>query len=160
MLAEALAYAKRGWYVFPLHHPIASGCSCSKDCDSPAKHPRTAKGLLDATRDQAQIRRWWKTWPEANIGVRTGKISGIVVVDTDLKNDGPKNWSELQDVHGAVETLTARTGGGGEHWIFLAPSDRQLKNTTSVIARGIDTRAEGGYIVAPPSLHMSGQRYE
>ena len=82
------------------------------------------------------------------------------MVDTDLKNDGPKNWSELQDMHGVVETLTARTGGGGEHWIFLAPSDRQLKNTASVIAPGIDTRAEGGYIVAPPSLHMSGQRYE
>lgn len=160
MLDHALAYAAKNWHVFPLHSPINGRCSCPKQtCEHPAKHPRTPHGLLDATIDLDTITSWWATWPDANIGIRTGQISGVVVLDLDAKNDGLESWGELQDIHGRVSTLTCHTGGGGLHLYFVAPSD-ELKSTGSEIAPGIDTRGEGGYVVAPPSLHISGRRYQ
>lgn len=160
MLDHALQYASRGWHVFPLHSPVDGHCSCGKpDCENEAKHPRTEHGLLDATIDASILTQWWTDWPEANIGIRTGEISGIVVMDIDARKSGLESWAELQDLHGRVDTLTSHTGGGGLHLIFQAPADRLLKNSTEEIAPGIDTRAEGGYIVAPPSLHISGRRY-
>ena len=160
MLDHALQYAHRGWHVFPLHSVRNGLCSCGKpSCENPAKHPRTEHGLLDATIDVDTIAKWWSTWPDANIGIRTGQISGVVVLDLDAKNGGLESWNELQDIHGRVETLTCRTGGGGLHLYFEAPAD-ELKSTGSQIAPGIDTRAEGGYVVAPPSLHISGRRYQ
>ena len=86
LLLAALAYARRGWPVFPLHHPINDRCSCEKpDCGDVGKHPRYHKadlqhGLRDATTDPEQIRRWWTRWPQANIGMVTGAISGLVVL--------------------------------------------------------------------------------
>ena len=115
----AISCAKKGWPVFPLYHIVQGKCSCNRsECSSPGKHPRTAKGVLDATTDQKQITSWWEEWPEANIGVATGKRSGIVVLDLDVKTGGPDLWSELLDTHGLVETLTTITGGGGAHEIF------------------------------------------
>ncbi|MDA1270671.1 MAG: bifunctional DNA primase/polymerase [Chloroflexi bacterium] len=161
MLKRGLAYAKKGWAVFPLHSQVNGVCTCrNQECRNPAKHPRVEGGLKAATTDPDTITGWWTTWPNANIGVATGAVSGIVVVDTDLKNDGPSNWSDLQDIHGPIETLTVLTGSGGNHWVFLNPLDRTLKNTAGKLGPGIDTRGEGGYIVAPPSLHISGDRYE
>ena len=156
-----LGYAARGWQVFPLHSSINGRCSCGKpDCQSPAKHPRTPNGLRDATTDVDAITDWWTAWPEANIGIRTGQVSGIVVLDIDAAKGGLESWAELQDLHGRVDTLLCRTGGGGMHLYFQAPPDMQLKSGSGEIAPGIDTRAEGGYVVAPPSLHISGQRYQ
>ena len=160
MLDHALQYAHRGWHVFPLHSVRNDLCSCGKsDCESPAKHPRTAHGLLDATTDEDTLTKWWSTWPDANIGVRTGQVSGIVVLDLDAQKGGLDSWAELQDTNGRVETLTSLTGGGGMHLFFTAPAN-ELKSTGSEIAPGIDTRAEGGYVVVPPSLHISGRRYQ
>ena len=159
MLRHALGYAERDWHVFPLHSPVGDGCSCGKpDCTDQAKHPRTAHGLIDATTDPEKIREYWARWPDANIGIRTGQISGIVVLDIDAKNGGVESWTELQDINGRVDALTCLTGGGGLHLYFEAPED-ELKSTTGEIAAGVDTRAEGGYVVAPPSLHISGNRY-
>lgn len=161
MSKAAMSYASRGWPVLPLHNPINGACSCGNPtCASPAKHPRTPNGLLDATTEARQVFDWWRQWPDANIGIVTGERSGLVVIDLDIKTDGPTSWRDLLDLHGLVETLTSITGGGGEHWIFKAPTDTPLANTASKIGRGIDTRGWGGYIVAPPSLHISGQRYE
>ncbi len=85
LLDAALAYAARGWPVFPLHSPTLDGkCDCLKtDCISPAKHPWTEHGFYDATTDKALIREWWNRWPSANVGIRTGEYSGIVVIDLD-----------------------------------------------------------------------------
>ena len=118
----------------------------------------TEHGLIDATIDVDTITMWWSTWPDANIGIRTGQISGVVVLDIDAKSEGLESWAELQDIHARVDTLTCHTGGGGMHLYFKAPPD-ELKSTAGQIARGVDTRAEGGYVVAPPSMHISGQRY-
>jgi hypothetical protein len=114
---------------------------------------------LDASTNQKQIFEWWQEWPNANVGVATGKRSGIVVLDIDVKAEGPLRWRELQDINGAVDTLSTLTGSGGAHLIFESPLE-PLRSTVAVIAQGIDTRAEGGYIVVPPSNHISGQRYE
>lgn len=159
LLKAALSCAKRGWPVFPLHHIVQEKCSCNRsECSSPGKHPRTAKGVLDATTDQRQINDWWEERPNANVGVATGKGSGIVVLDLDVKTQGPERWAELLDINGAIDTLTTITGGGA-HWIFQAPEE-SLRSTASQIPKGIDTSAEGGYIVVPPSNHLSGQLYE
>ena len=156
---HALAYAERGWHVFPIHSVVGEGCSCNNNaCEDQGKHPRTPHGLLDATTEADIIRDWWSQWPNANIGVRTGKISGIVVVDIDSKQGGLESWRDLQDFNGRVDTLTSHTGGGGLHLFFAAPEE-ELKSTSGGMAPGIDTRAEGGYVVMPPSMHISGQRY-
>ena len=159
MMDHALRYAAREWHLVPLHYPINGRCSCGKqNCPTPAKHPLTPNGLKDATTNSEQIREWWQRWPDANIGIVTGQVSGIVVVDVDAGHGGLESWAELQDIHGRINTLTSLTGGGGMHLWFQAPAD-ELKSTAGTIAPGIDTRAEGGYVVAPPSLHISGQRY-
>ena len=159
MYESALTYANRGWYVLPLHHPLGSACSCGKQgCSSPGKHPKTERGFLDATTDLDVIEKWWSEDPNANIGVRTGHVSGIVVLDIDAKNGGLESWRDLQDFNGRVDTMTSFTGGGGLHLFFDAPTE-DLKSTSSQIAPGVDTKAEGGYVVMPPSLHISGKRY-
>lgn len=160
MLDHALEYANRGWHVFPLRSPVNGGCSCTKgDCQSPAKHPRTPNGLNDATIDQRAITEYWTRWSDANIGIRTGRISGIVVLDIDANHGGLESWRDLQDLNCRVDALTCHTGGGGLHLYFQAPDD-EPKSSTSEIGPGVDTRAEGGYVVAPPSLHISGKRYQ
>lgn len=159
--ASALDYAARGWLVFPVHYPYEGRCSCGNpDCKRPAKHPMTPQGLKNATTNVATIAAMWSRRPNANIGIVTGRVSGIVVVDVDAKSGGLETWAELQDIHGRVNTLTAITGGGGRHFFFEAPSGLLLKSTVGGLGAGIDTRAEGGYIVAPPSIHISGVRYE
>ena len=93
----ALHYATQfGWRVFPLHSVDANGCSCgSPACTGtkPGKHPRTARGCLDATTDPEQIRQWWTQWPDANVGVATG--GGLVVVDIDPRHGGDDGLDEL-----------------------------------------------------------------
>src|SRR5262245_19457117 len=89
LLTAALEYAARGWPVFPLHTPTASGCSCRRrDCDRIGKHPRTQHGLKDASTDPATIQRWWRMWSTANIGLVTGAVSGLVVLDEDTQKGG------------------------------------------------------------------------
>jgi putative DNA primase/helicase len=162
-LEAALAYARRGWPVFPLHHPDPHrGCSCidANGCRSPGKHPRTRKGLKDATTDPAQIRRWWELYPLVNVGLAMGRKSGLVAVDVDPRSGGDASLCELIEAHGELPaTLEAVTGGGGSH-IFFAHPGVTFKNSSSVLGEGLDVKTDGGYVVAAPSLHASGKRYE
>src|SRR4051812_25041544 len=115
MLDHALAYAKRGFRVFPLHTPNAEGkCSCLRDCGRDnGKHPRTLDGLKSATTDAEQINKWWSLWPEANIGILTGRESGIFVVDVDPRHGGTDTLKALLEKHGQLaEKFYAMTGGG------------------------------------------------
>lgn len=158
----ALEYVRRGWPVFPLHTPAESGaCSCAagQECRSPGKHPRTRRGLKDATTDEAQVRAWWRKWPQANVGLAMGRVSGLVALDVDPRAGGDASLAELFDEHGAFPaTLEALTGGGGFHFLFAHPSV-SFKNSSSVLGEGLDIKTDGGYIVAAPSLHASGKRY-
>jgi putative DNA primase/helicase len=158
----AIKYAAKNWKVIPLHTPDEQGiCSChKKDCSSVGKHPRTMNGLKDATTDEDKIRYWWGIWPDANIGIVTGAESGIVVLDVDPRHGGDASLAELQRKHGDLpETPESSTGGGGVHIIFNHPSGI-MRNSAGKLGAGLDIRADGGYIVAPPSLHQSGKRYE
>jgi hypothetical protein len=159
-LAEVAArYADHGWPVLPLHTVHASsGCSCrDRDCGSPGKHPRTRRGLLNATTDPDQVRQWWSRWPTANIGVATGTAAGLLVVDVDLPH-GPASLVRLEAQHGPLPpTCEQRTGSGGRQLLFAHPGG-QVGNRTA-LEPGIDVRGDGGYVVVPPSLHATGERY-
>lgn len=158
LLAHALRYGARR-RVLPLH-TIATGgrCSCgAADCGTSAgKHPRTRRGIYDASADERVIRRWWGLFPDSNVGVVTGARSGLLVLDVDPRHGGDSALAELERQRGALpETVRALTGGGGVHYYFahgeVAPS--------RPVAPGLDVKASGGYVVAPPSLHVSGRRY-
>ncbi len=164
LLEAALEYAERGWRVFPLHSPIADGCSCgSQDCKSIGKHPRTAKGSRSASTDAVIIRRWWGQWPEANIAIATGPGSGIVALDVDGER-GQASLKALGELPRTLRVLTGRTGPGAEragfHLYFACPTGVTLSNKPGLLGNGLDIRAAGAYVVAPPSLHASGLRYE
>jgi hypothetical protein len=154
----ALWYAKHGIPVFPLYWPVAGGCSCgNSDCKDIGKHPRTVHGFKDATTDDSRINDWFNKWPHANIGIPTGKASGIFVVDNDPRNGGPEDREEFIRLYGPIpETAEVITGSGGRHIYFQDPGVA----LPTTLGPGVDLKGEGGYVVAPPSLHRSGRRYE
>jgi hypothetical protein len=133
-LRAALAYAKRGRPVFP--------------CKAGGKEPLTKRGHLDATTDPRRIHMWWKRWPHANIGIPTGRRSGIFALDVDQ----PAALDALEAEHGELPaTRSHSTGSGGMHFLFKYPEDVEIRNSAGKLAEGLDVRGEGGYIIAPPS---------
>jgi hypothetical protein len=155
----ALYYANYGWPVVPLHYMKDGRCSCGRvRCDSPGKHPTTKHGPKDASRNEIQLDHWWNRWPDANIGIRTGVSTGIVVIDVDPRHGGDESLAELVREHGELPaTVEALTGGGGRHLVFKHPGGT-IRNRSNM-RPGIDVRGDGGYIVAPPSNHASGGQY-
>jgi Bifunctional DNA primase/polymerase, N-terminal/AAA domain/Homeodomain-like domain len=144
MLVEhALALAKRGLKVFPL-----------KPRD---KVPLTEHGFKDATTDTAQIKAWWERWPEANIGISTGEGSGFWTIDVDANDGGEASLKRLTDAHGPLPPTVESITGEGRH-LHLRWVDG-IGCTTKRLGPGLDTRGNGGYVVAPPSVHPSGRRY-
>lgn len=152
-------YRGRGWSVVPVHSVGPRGCNCGRrDCHSPGKHPRVAwSQAAEEPADVLQIEAWWKQWPDANVGVVTGSVSGIVVVDVDPRNGGDRSLLDLVAEYGDLpRTLTSRTGGGGRHLWFAAPP---WPLPSVELAPGVELKAEGGMVVAPPSIHASGETY-
>jgi hypothetical protein len=141
----AVDYLARGWSVLPL-----------KRGD---KRPLILWEALQQSRaDAATLAHWFDRWPDANIGIVTGEISNLIVLDVDPKHGGDDSLSELEHRFGVLpETVEARTGGGGRHLYFTHPGTA-VPNRAG-LAQGIDLRGDGGYVVAPPSLHPSGQIY-
>lgn len=143
--AEALA--RHGYYVFPLK-------------------PRGKTPIIKAWRTNSSnkidtIREWWGKHPDANIGIDVGK-SHKVVIDLDLKDgvNGPASWADLTQRLGlTVHTAISLTGGGGQH-LFFDAGELAIGNSQSKLGPGIDVRGDGGYIVAPPSIHESGKAYK
>jgi hypothetical protein len=149
----ALALAKRGLAVIPL---------------TPGKKfpPLIKNWQRLASRDPAQIEAWWNEWPDANIGVVTGKLSNIFALDIDMKNDkdGEASLRQIEQKHGqtlpqTVETVTPT--GGRQLWYRLptfkgAPAIKNSASPHNNLGDGLDTRGEGGYVVAPPSVVEHG----
>ncbi len=138
-MLRALSYARRGWAVIPLTD----------------KKPWTAHGSHDATTDAGKIQAWWRERPASNIGIATGPESGLWVLDA----DGATGRAALTDMKSILPTDTpwVATGGGGIH-IYFAWDDCVGQKVK--FRPGLDTRARGGYVVAPPSTHKSGLTYE
>jgi Bifunctional DNA primase/polymerase, N-terminal/Primase C terminal 1 (PriCT-1) len=161
VLTAALSYAARGWQVIPLHSPRQDGCSCkSRRCQRVGKHPRTRHGLKDATTDPTQIRKWFKMWPDANVGIVTGKESGLVVLDVDDGGEcrGSDTLAGLLQTHNdSVSTMIVSTGNG-RHIYYRHPGGT-VKNSAGQLGVGLDVRADGGYVVAAPSRHVNGRTY-
>ncbi len=157
LLDTALDYAARGWAVFPLHSVDATGrCTCGKtECDSPDKHPHITNGLKGASTDIDQIRRWWEHWPEANIGIRTGSVSGIFALDMDSQ----EAVEQLRVASKTIPTDACRQKTGRGWQVFFTLPNFCVKNSAGKIAPQIDVRGEGGYVVAPPSRHANGTTY-
>lgn len=158
LVEHALSYARAGWRVFPVHGWRDGCCTCGDpSCENPAKHPLTQHGLHDATCNEAAIRRWWGRWPDANIGVRAEDIG--VVVDVDPRNGGEESLDRIFADHGGMpDTVEVLTGGGGRHFYLRTPHAVSKGKLPSY--PGIDIQAAGSYVIAPPSLHKSGNRYE
>ena len=144
-LRTALALAKKGMQVFP--------------CRPRQKEPATAHGCKDATSDADIIQGWWRERPDANLAVATGAASSVFVLDIDGL-DAEAELTKLEKDHGglppSVESLTAR----GRHVWFRYPTDVLVPNSAGKIAPGCDIRGNGGYVLAPPSIHPSGRHYE
>jgi putative DNA primase/helicase len=162
-LKQALEYASIGWAVFPVHGVVDGSCTCGKhECSSPGKHPIYAGGFKIATTDPEQIKAWWSTPPWANIGIATGRISNLLVIDIDTGEgkDGFASLQELEREYGPLpQSRRVCTGSGGRHIYFQMP-DKPINGTVGALGHAIDIRAEGGYVVAPPSRHISGNNYE
>lgn len=151
-------YLKMGWPILPLHYPKGRNeCSCGKkNCNSIGKHPLTKNGLKDATLDEAVIESWQRRWDFFNVGVLT---DNLVVVDVDPCHGGDDSLFELEKKYTPLpDTVITLTGGGGQHYFFKAPDNQTIKNKVSLLP-GLDIRTKGGYVVAPHSLHRSGQNY-
>jgi hypothetical protein len=162
LLDAALGYAARGIPVYPVHWPrltpgeVTLVCSCrhGASCDRPAKHPLVRHGIHDATTDPAQLERWWRRWPHANLGLTTG-----IVFDA-LDVDGPAGLAALRQLARTVDLrlpgpLVATGGGGWHHW--FAPTG--LGNRPPRGVSHVDWRGIGGCVLAPPSRHVSGGTY-
>lgn len=150
ILGEAAAsYARRGWAVLPL--------------ESGNKRPIIQGGCTNASADEEQIRAFWEQLPESNIGIATGaKSNGLIVIDLDVHEDqdvdGMQTLREWEREHGELpETVTAITGSGGYHMLYTA--DVEVRNSANA-ELSTDIRGEGGYFVAPPSVHPNGDSYE
>lgn len=164
VLDDALKCANLNWYLLPICWiDEENRCSCGKvECSSPGKHPIAAvvpHGLKDASSDPERIRGWWSKYPDANIAVRTGLKSGLCVLDIDTRHGGEQSLRELvRQNHRLPTTVEASTGGGGRH-LYFKHSDHPIKNRVNILP-GIDLRGDEGYVVAPPSRHVSGNLYQ
>jgi len=146
MLIEALKLASDGFRIIPCNGKI----------------PQIKKWQINATYNSDKIKELWKNI-NYNIGILTGKDGGnLVVIDCDVKDDinGISNFDNyIKDKNITLpNTLTATTGRGGKHYYFRSKSSN-IKSGTNIFDKGIDIRANGGFIIAPPSLHPNGNRY-
>lgn len=138
-------YAADGWSVVPI--------------EPGGKRPLVAwLALQHHIADAQEIAGWFRRWPDANVGIVTGRVSGIVVVDLDPRHGGQRSLAAFEREYGALpRTAEVATGGGGRH-LYFAHRGAPLHNRVG-LRPGIDLRAEGGCVVAPPSVHPSGRRY-
>lgn len=159
LLSAALAYAQKGWPVFPVYEPNTQGCSCgNQECEHIGKHPRTGHGWRDASTDPVVIEEWWRTWPDANVAIAMGGPGRLVALDI----DGPAGEASLEELvrqHGILPTTLESLTGTGRHILMTVPEGVKIPPSVSVLGEKIDIRPQGTYIVAPPSLHVTGRRY-
>ena len=144
--SAALAYLARGWSVIPIG-------------------PRSKRPLVRWAQYQRrlatakEINAWYRRWRNANVGIVTGRISGLIVLDVDPRHFGDDTLFDMERAYGPLpHTVESITGSGGRHIYFAYPG-RVTRNVDG-LATGLDLKGDGGVVVAPPSVHPSGRRYE
>ncbi|SNS03190.1 Protein of unknown function [Humidesulfovibrio mexicanus] len=144
MLDAALNYTSKGWRVFP--------CRANKK-------PLIQNGFKAASTDPEQVRKWWMQWPTASVGCPMGAEHGAWVLDVDLPK-GPESLAALEAEHGPLPaTVEQHTGGSGRQLFFKWIKGREVRNSANKLAPSLDVRGEGGYVILPPSGHLSGGTY-
>jgi len=149
----ALYYATHGWPVFPLAGKVPYKFLTPE---------RESHGHKDATTNQQTLQTWWSEHPKANIGLPTGEVSGVMVLDMDVP-EGHYNIQALQQTFAPLpETRRVRTAHGGLHYYFQYPRDGTRYPGAVGLAGliGIDVRAEGNYVVLPPSRLYARKYYQ
>ena len=143
--AAAREYLERGWSVIPLRQ--ADKRPLIRWQEFQYRHA-----------EQREVESWLQGWPDANLGIVTGLVSGLIVVDIDPAHGGEESLAALEASQGTLPvTQSVRTGRGGRHLYFRHPGG-VIHNRVG-LRPGIDLRGDGGYVVAPPSLHPNGRRY-
>ena len=153
----ALEYAGRGLPVVPLHYAVRNGrrtavaCSCGEPtCARVGAHPLAAHGAADATTDPIRLTWWWRRFPDANVGLATGTSFDALIVHGSAGD--PARWSVIAEALRAAGPLV-RAGGDSWHFLF-APSGLASQRPWGLA--GVEWRAWGGWVVAPPSHHPGG----
>ena len=119
--------------------------------------PSTPHGCKDASLDPDVVKGWWGANPHANIAIATGEISKIFVADAD-GIDGQREFDKLERQHGALPPTLQVVTANGMHFYYRWPGV-SVRNSASKLAPNVDVRGNGGYCLAPPSIHPSGRRY-
>ena len=146
MRSAAFALLARGWSVIPVE----------------ARGKRPIVPWLEyqsRLATESEVEAWFDGRRTPNLGIVTGVLSDLVVLDIDSRHGGPQSLALLELEHGTLpDTVEAQTGGGGRHAYFVHPGG--LVHNRAGLAAGIDFRGDGGCVVAPPSVHPSGRRYQ
>lgn len=138
MKSAALFWARRDFPVLPV--------------EPDGKKPLIRDWPNRATTDEEQIEQWWEDHPKANVGLLMGEEAGAVALDEDPRNDG-----DLDSLGPLPETLVHRTGGGGRHAFFQF---HEALDRSRDLAPGVEVKSNGTFVVAPPSVHPSGDQYK
>lgn len=141
----ALSYAKYHWSIIPMRtrekRPLIRWMQYQQRCAT-----------------SSEINQWYEQWPDANVGIVTGVVSGIVVLDIDPRHGGDESLDQWIKEYGPLPlTAEVKTGGGGRH-LYFKHSGGLIRNKVGIVP-GIDLRGDGGCIVAPPSMHPNGKQY-
>ncbi|BDG61531.1 bifunctional DNA primase/polymerase [Caldinitratiruptor microaerophilus] len=154
----ALAYVRRGWPVFPLHGIRDGRCTCGDPgCRDAGKHPRERGGFHTARASEGHVIVWWAKYPGSNIGLPTGRTSGLAAIDMDPRNGGDETLRQFEERFAPLpSTVEATTGGGGRHIFFTCPHGGLPSRT---LGPGLELKGDGSYVVLAPSMHRSGRRY-
>lgn len=152
-------YLDWNWNIIPIHSIKNGKCSCGKiDCSSPGKHPLLSdwKAFQEEKVTHEQLNCWLDEFPGSNYAVITGKISDLVVIDIDGET-GAKSFKE--HISEFPTTRISKTGKGYHLYYKYPIREKRVKNAVGIYD-GIDVRADGGYVLIPPSSHISGRNYE
>lgn len=148
-LDAALSFAAHGWRVFP--------------CRAKDKLPLVKAWPTVATSDAEQIRRWWAQFPDAMIGLPTGREAGVWALDADVRSDGRDGLAWIREMEEACEPLPdgpiSATPSGGRHFFFRYDPDEPVTNRRGKLPPGVDVRGDGGFVVLPPSVRDDGEAY-
>jgi putative DNA primase/helicase len=168
MMDAAVHYVRYGIPIFPVWNPTGdrgdSGCACPQGpfCRNAGKHPigfLVPHGLRDATTDPDQVRDWWGQYPEANIGMPTGKWTGIVVLEIDPEKGGLESLLALIRRYGVLPWTRVAHTEGGLLQLYFEHSGIHTRSSAGKMGPGLDFYGDGGSVLLPPSVHATSRTY-